>query len=324
MNTRYTGFLFALGLTLLAPSYACAQHAGDVQLQVENGKIVIGSAELDASNNTTSVTIGERVFSDSLLPNFRSSDPGFNSDGTGDPVLPPGVEGFPGNTELMFDIMPIEVGATTANFFYWDGLDQGTNGVGPEDVNFTLAAANVTWTLVDDDFNFFTADGSVSMVPGGLLGETSVSGRLHNHLIISVDDGDGNINTTADEGIYLASLQTRATGFTTSDPFLFAHRSPTISQAVLDVATDWIDQNYNALTGMGLPGDFNGDGLVDAADYTVWRDTGGPIEDYNTWVANYGAPPSSSSSASVPEPSTMSLLTLGMLSLRRIACRKVT
>ncbi len=92
-------------------------------------------------------------------------------------------------------------------------------------------------------------------------------------------------------------------------------------------------------TTLGSPnystGDFNGDGYVDAADYTVWRDTesGNTIigteennpaadanhdfkvngEDYALWLANYGRPSQSVTSSasaavsSVPEPSTAML-----------------
>jgi uncharacterized membrane protein len=37
-----------------------------------------------------------------------------------------------------------------------------------------------------------------------------------------------------------------------------------------------------------LPGDFNHDGTVDAADYVVWRKTGGSQGDYTTWRTNFG------------------------------------
>ena len=37
-----------------------------------------------------------------------------------------------------------------------------------------------------------------------------------------------------------------------------------------------------------MPGDFNQDGEVDAADYVVWRRNGGPQADYETWRANIG------------------------------------
>jgi hypothetical protein len=73
-----------------------------------------------------------------------------------------------------------------------------------------------------------------------------------------------------------------------------------------------------------LPGDFNGDGAVNAADYTVWRDTLGSTTDlradanlngvvdsgdYQLWRANYGSTGTSgsSSAAAVPEPASAML-----------------
>ncbi|CAE7343166.1 bsn [Symbiodinium sp. CCMP2456] len=53
----------------------------------------------------------------------------------------------------------------------------------------------------------------------------------------------------------------------------------------------------------GLAGDYNGDGRVDAADYTVWRDGNSPDNSpagYDVWAANYGE--SIPQSTSVPEP----------------------
>ncbi|MGL4511456.1 MAG: hypothetical protein ACRCT8_00055 [Lacipirellulaceae bacterium] len=70
-----------------------------------------------------------------------------------------------------------------------------------------------------------------------------------------------------------------------------------------------------------LAGDYNGDGAVNAADYTAWRDTLGSTlllsadgdgdnvidaDDYNVWSANYGAPPALATA--VPEPSCVALL----------------
>lgn len=76
-----------------------------------------------------------------------------------------------------------------------------------------------------------------------------------------------------------------------------------------------------------LAGDFNEDGTVDAADYTVWRDGLGTTSiqaDYDIWVNNYGATSSSLSVASsnspasqsspIPEPSTAALLTVMLAS----------
>lgn len=54
----------------------------------------------------------------------------------------------------------------------------------------------------------------------------------------------------------------------------------------------------------GLPGDFNADGVVDAADYTVYRDGLGVAyepSDLAVWRANYGRS-ATSTTQSVPEP----------------------
>ena len=55
------------------------------------------------------------------------------------------------------------------------------------------------------------------------------------------------------------------------------------------------------LGGLTLAGDFNLDGTVDAADYTVWRDQGMPAAEYDRWLANFGAVLPSATTA-VPEP----------------------
>ena len=76
-----------------------------------------------------------------------------------------------------------------------------------------------------------------------------------------------------------------------------------------------------------VPGDYNNDGVVDAADYTVWRDHFGQsyvlpnevpavtpglvtAEDYNEWVARFGNSLSGAgvgSSSAVPEPTALGL-----------------
>lgn len=62
------------------------------------------------------------------------------------------------------------------------------------------------------------------------------------------------------------------------------------------------------------PGDFNGDGLVDAADYTVWRDGLGSeydMNDYADWKNNFGENSTSgnTTAATVPEPASWVMLT---------------
>jgi dienelactone hydrolase len=62
-----------------------------------------------------------------------------------------------------------------------------------------------------------------------------------------------------------------------------------------------------------LPGDYNNDGIVDAADYVHWRKNDATSDGYNTWRANFGrtALGGSVSGATVPEPTAILLLVLG-------------
>lgn len=75
----------------------------------------------------------------------------------------------------------------------------------------------------------------------------------------------------------------------------------------------------------GVPGDFNQDGKVDAADYVLWRKNGGSAEDYNLWRQHFGemAMPgggAGSGHSAVPEPAAglvLSSAVMGGLLFRR-------
>lgn len=100
--------------------------------------------------------------------------------------------------------------------------------------------------------------------------------------------------------------------------------------------TGLIDEVYVG-TGVNLPGDYNGDGTVDAADYTVWRDNlggdarlfafgsrdgslSGPIGagDYDFWKGRFGntsAAATLEAAAPVPEPGTLGMIGLAWLAM---------
>ena len=79
----------------------------------------------------------------------------------------------------------------------------------------------------------------------------------------------------------------------------------------------------------GVAGDYNGNGVVDAADYVLWRN-GGPLQnevntpgvvdasDYDAWRARFGNTSGSGSSlggGAVPEPSTIALAFFGLFAI---------
>jgi probable HAF family extracellular repeat protein len=85
---------------------------------------------------------------------------------------------------------------------------------------------------------------------------------------------------------------------------------------------------------VALPGDFNDDGTVDAADYVVWRKNNGTQSGHDTWRANFGRTAASESRAvdlpndprpAVPEPNMLALIVLALaplpLQLRTVRSR---
>jgi hypothetical protein len=102
--------------------------------------------------------------------------------------------------------------------------------------------------------------------------------------------------------------------------------------ALSALGTIYIDDiSASIITAPVLPGDYNGNSIVDAADYTVWRDTLGSTGtglaadgnrdntvtqlDYDIWKANFGDSAGGAASlaqhAPVPEPSTALLFVVG-------------
>lgn len=83
---------------------------------------------------------------------------------------------------------------------------------------------------------------------------------------------------------------------------------------------DWSSYSTPTYFFTALPGDFNHDNAVNAADYLVWRKGMGTTysqSDYNTWRQNFGtstAGGTSLVSAEVPEPAGLMLMALALLS----------
>lgn len=100
-------------------------------------------------------------------------------------------------------------------------------------------------------------------------------------------------------------------------------------------------QWLSGFVGNLLPGDYNDDNLIDAADYVVWRNTAGmtvtfftgadgdgsgtiETSDYNLWRGRFGGSSVALSEATqtVPEPATVALvLVIAWLAALRAACR---
>ncbi|QDU54657.1 SGNH/GDSL hydrolase family protein [Aeoliella mucimassa] len=122
----------------------------------------------------------------------------------------------------------------------------------------------------------------------------------------------------------------------TPESYLFwddVHPTATVHAELASLLGDFIERD-------SLPGDFNGDSLVDLADYTVWRDNLGASDeqlinnagngfagvdsgDYEIWRRHFGQSGSLSAAQaiSVPEPSSYLLLLLASLVARMVWAR---
>ena len=130
------------------------------------------------------------------------------------------------------------------------------------------------------------------------------------------------------DGIYLFAMNMRMNGLQSSKPIFIVFGTLSSSVAALDAAAvPWVTARVDLLVPERLPGDYNNDGFVDAADYVVWRgsvgeigamlladgDSNGIVDlvDYGVWRANFGRSLSNLvTTSSIPEPETWILFVM--------------
>ncbi len=84
--------------------------------------------------------------------------------------------------------------------------------------------------------------------------------------------------------------------------------------SINNMQIDWV-RTYRAAE---LSGDFDSDGRVDGLDFLKWQTDGLSASDLADWEANYGmVAPSTANVTTVPEPSTLVLITLSLGLIRR-------
>lgn len=139
-------------------------------------------------------------------------------------------------------------------------------------------------------------------------------------------DAGGTLNRCTSMGTY--SVAGNLATLTVPVDFLFGGGTPEINFTGTFTAT-------YSLAPPGVPGDYNGNGTVDAADYVLWRN-GGPLQnevdtpgtvnaaDYTAWAARFGNTSGAGAglgSANVPEPAVACLALLSALGLSAIRRR---
>jgi fibronectin-binding autotransporter adhesin len=164
-----------------------------------------------------------------------------------------------------------------------------------------------------------------------IVGALTVTGAPTIHIDISNAVGGGNLSTAINRTWTLASYDSLAGGGTPT-----FNITGTIGGSSLAIVPDdtvnapfgpgTIQLTVNASVA-GVPGDYNNNGTVDAADYVLWR-KGGPLQnevdtpntvneaDYTAWRARFGNTSGSGASlstAAVPEPAGCLLMGMCLL-----------
>lgn len=311
-----------IGLVLLQGS-AWAQHR-DIFLasRADEQLTVIGEASVFNGS------LGTPFLDEQDLLHHGTTNPGFSS--INPLYLPDGYLPLPPESDLSFSLFSFSVnGLTQANAWYWDGIDQGADGNYLADIDFSPLDSGAAFRVYHGPVQMQlltsgAADGSDSDQPGYVLAQTTQGGGLHVHPGYEVV---GPAATPPDQGVYLVSLGLQMESLLNSDPLYFVLSTAEVDPAAGEAVRKWL--NNAALGDEQLPGDFNFDGFVDAADYTLWRDGVGidyATSDYEIWRANYGSTTTTVGSdghqtTSVPEPSLlvmfMSLLLLSTAELPR-------
>lgn len=193
-----------------------------------------------------------------------------------------GVHPFP-------DVIPVTA-TTSEDFFGGHYTSTGTKVFGHAEIDFSSAGRQL-------GMRFSNATGSVSI---DIIGSSDLSSVVG---VLEVFDVAGNLLEATSSG--QLGRQDFATMSITRPTFDIgyarAYSSPDFSPfGRLDFL------RFTSLAAATLEGDFNGDGSVDAADYSVWRDGLGdtyqPV-DYQVWRENFGK--SANSVVQVPKPGSV-------------------
>jgi hypothetical protein len=319
---------------ICATRSAAAQHA-DVLVQAVDGRVATGSADFDSG----SWTLGRRVFSAEFSSIFSVSNPGFNSLAASSASLPAGAAALPGSTALRWDFLPMKIDGVLSNLLYWHGAGSTEASVDFGD----LPGPDHRLELYGRD-NIVGVDGSLAVVPGDVINNTSSTGALHTHRFFYLDSGNQNATTTPADGIYLTSMRLSTAGLDPSPPIYIVFGTPGSTLAALRAAESWVTNRVADLA-PDFSADFNDDFAVDGADFLIWQrnlgaenallssgdaDRDGVVGpgDLDVWRDEYGlslntfpgvaSPPSNPASHAVPEPSALLLAMIALGVSRRL------
>lgn len=190
------------------------------------------------------------------------------------------------------------------------------------DVGASPGVVNVTgvWNNTGLEIRLELDNLAVSQVPGEQFDQLNITGQFTHGGTVTIDRSELVAPATAEQ-LKLIGWGSEA-GLSTSTIVSFLGGSPLSYHFLSDGLYVTVEESA------GTPGDYNSNGVVDAADYVVWRDNEGSnntlptntlpgpigLTHYNQWKANFGNSTASGASASsrVPEPAARALWFVGV------------
>jgi hypothetical protein len=226
--------------------------------------------------------------------------------------------------------------STTTNILHLDGGNlKGTGSVIAQ-----IAGSGTARISPGDSLGTLSVTGNVTFGgASGMIAELGSSGSPGTSDLLAIT---GNLSLSGSSALDLSGGA--GGGFYTIVTYS-GSLSGTFSSVTAGYSLDYSHTGEIRVVGVPVPGDYNGNGVVDAADYTVWRDHLGQtfqlqnegsgqtpgavtVEDYDFWKAHFGMTSGSASSylygeSAVPEPATASLLMagIGILLVGRLSVR---
>ena len=212
---------------MVGPGIARAQHIDVLNEQI-NGQLVTGTGNFD----TDTWTLGPRVFHRDFGTSFAINNPGFNSIGAGSPDLPSGSQALPAKHATVVGLSADDDRRRVKQpvLLEWTKIRDGVPGLTASDIKFGAPPLpSYTLTLYDISDVGHAADGTNTIVPGGVIDTTASDGFIHRHLYWFLQDNDGNGGTTPADGLYLVAIRMKMPGLSSSLPVFLIFGTPNSS-----------------------------------------------------------------------------------------------
>jgi hypothetical protein len=291
---------FAIVAAILVPAYAHG-HGTPIRVEAANNKLVVSAGIRDLAGFAPMIFVEDdedgEPFGQSSLSGFGPATlwqiPGYD------------IFGLQENSGLFVEPLarPVKDAVPSEHrvLWYWNPETQLVDET-PSTISLQIRkTASLNTTLL----------GSSDTAPPPLQLAAPVASDMgfHNHLVLYA------INDPAPIGAYGFFARLTSNLYSPSDPFLMV-----INNGIFDyeqMVPAAIAINAAAM----LPGDFNRNGTVDAADYTVWRNGLGADftpDGYLVWKNHFGQTTGGASNAAtnfaaIPEPPAFALSALAIL-----------